>query len=162
LVNAIIHRDYTRSGAIMIDEYADRLIFRNPGQLPEGWSVGDLKRKHLSNPFNPNMARVFLVRGYMEMLGMGTLRMLDECLKIGAKEPKWQVEQGEVRLTVFAAPPPRPSELSPGHVRIMKVLVPGKALSIGQLARNAEKLIRRLGSGRNTAYERVRKDVPGR
>jgi len=56
LLNAIAHKDYADGTPIQISFYADHIIFWNPGQLPENWTVEDLKTKHPSKPFNPDIA----------------------------------------------------------------------------------------------------------
>ena len=39
VLNAIIYRDYAVGAPIQIRVYPDRLAIRNPGELPEGWSM---------------------------------------------------------------------------------------------------------------------------
>ncbi|MBW1822876.1 MAG: hypothetical protein JRI92_14290, partial [Deltaproteobacteria bacterium] len=38
---------------IQISVYSDKIIFWNEGQLPENWTISQLKEKHPSKPFNP-------------------------------------------------------------------------------------------------------------
>jgi ATP-dependent DNA helicase RecG len=105
LVNAIVHRDYTSVGGyVQIEVFPDRLTIRNPGQLPEGWTIDDLEKKHESHPANPDIARVFYLRGLMEQLGMGTQKLITACKELGARAPVWSTERGTVSLTLFAAP----------------------------------------------------------
>jgi len=45
--------------------FDDRIEFWNPGRLPEGWTVENLKEQHESSPFNPSIAKIFFwVRWY--------------------------------------------------------------------------------------------------
>lgn len=107
LVNAIVHRDYTIvGGQIRIEIYKDRLTIQNPGHLPDGWKPVDLKRKHGSVPFNPDIARVFYLRKLMEQLGIGTQKVIAECKKLKAPQPQWDDSQNMVTLTLFPAPEP--------------------------------------------------------
>jgi len=106
-VNAMVHRDYaSMGGSVQVDIFRDHLIIRNPGQLPEGWTTGDLAKKHESHPANPDIARVFYLRGLMEQLGMGTQKLIGACKELSAKSPVWKTERGTVSLTLFAAPEP--------------------------------------------------------
>lgn len=108
LVNAIVHRDYMVAGGhIRIEIYKDRLLIQNPGHLPDGWKPADLKRKHGSIPFNPDIARVFYLRKLMEQLGIGTQKLIAECKRLNAPSPRWDDSQNMVTLTLFPAPEPR-------------------------------------------------------
>ena len=107
LVNAMVHRDYTSiGGSVQVDIFRDHLVIRNPGELPNGWTPGDLAKKHESRPTNPDIARVFYLRELMEQLGMGTQKLIGECKALNAKSPVWKTERGTVFLTLFAAPEP--------------------------------------------------------
>ncbi len=107
LVNAIVHRDYSVvGGQIRVEIYKDRLTIQNPGRLAEGWTSADLKRKHGSVPFNPDIARVFYLRGLMEQLGIGTQKVIAACKESSAQQPQWDVRQNMVTLTLYAAPEP--------------------------------------------------------
>ncbi len=105
LVNAIVHRDYETSGiGVLVRIYEDRLEIANPGQLPDGWTGQDLGRKVESHPRNPDIARVFYLRKLMDQLGLGTQRIVEECVSGGAKSPKWKEQKHTVTLTLFPAP----------------------------------------------------------
>jgi ATP-dependent DNA helicase RecG len=92
LLNALVHRDYSLSmNYLNISLYADRLEISNPGELPEGINLSDLKKKHPSVLRNPDIAQICFIRGYIEMLGTGTLRMIDDCISNGFREPEWKV-----------------------------------------------------------------------
>ncbi len=107
LVNAIVHRDYdVVGGVIRVEIFPERLVIWNPGDLPKGWKPADLKREHASVPGNPDVARVFYLRGLMEQLGMGTQKLIAECKKLDAKLPTWSNDQHSVSLTLFRAPQP--------------------------------------------------------
>jgi ATP-dependent DNA helicase RecG len=59
ILNAICHKDYSRSIPIQISVYDDQLYIGNVGRLPEHWTIDDLLGKHNSIPFNPDIANVF-------------------------------------------------------------------------------------------------------
>ena len=69
LLNAIIHKDYGSDIPIQISVYEDRIVFWNPGVLPENWTLKRLLGKHPSQPFNPLIANAFFRAGYIEAVG---------------------------------------------------------------------------------------------
>jgi ATP-dependent DNA helicase RecG len=108
LVNAAVHRDYDRPGqGVLVEIFPEKLVISNPGSLPDGWSGKDLERKHESRPANPDIARIFYLRGLMEQLGLGTQKVIAACEELGAKRPKWEAARGTVSLTLHRAPEPR-------------------------------------------------------
>ena len=88
LVNALIHRDYFKKGQqVVVKVYDDHLWMHNPGGLPPGISVDDLKRSPHSVLRNPLMAKVFYLAGFVEQYGSGIQRMIDACTSNGLSEP---------------------------------------------------------------------------
>ncbi len=59
VLNAVIHKDYSIYTTIQISVYDDKLMIWNPGELPHQWTLGKLKGKHESRPFNPDIAKRF-------------------------------------------------------------------------------------------------------
>lgn len=63
LLNAIVHRNYHSTGSeIQIKIYDNRIWIWNPGSLPEGLSVEQLKKSHSSIRRNPLIADLFFAR----------------------------------------------------------------------------------------------------
>ncbi len=87
LLNAIAHKDYSSGVPIQISVYADKIIFWNDGTLPENWTVEELKKKHASRPFNPDIATTFFRAGLIEAWGRGTVKIIAECLNYGIPSP---------------------------------------------------------------------------
>ena len=54
--NAIIHKDYSSGTPIQMSVYPDKLMLWNPGELLLDWTVAELKGKHPSQPFTPDVA----------------------------------------------------------------------------------------------------------
>ena len=95
LLNALIHRDYFNIGNfITIKVYDDRIWFSNPGGLPEGITVEELKKPHQSYLRNPLIAKVFYLAGYIEQYGSGTVRMVEWMKEAGLPEPDYKEELG--------------------------------------------------------------------
>ncbi|MEK7432212.1 MAG: ATP-binding protein [Cyanobacteriota bacterium] len=100
ILNALIHRDYSNiSGSISIIIYSDRLEISNIGKL--SLDVSELEKNHLSMPVNPDIAHIAFLRGYIEKIGRGTLKIIDACKEAGLKAPKWTTDSNSVTLTFF-------------------------------------------------------------
>jgi len=95
VLNALIHRDYFNiANFTTIKVYDDHIWFSNPGGLPEGITVEQLKRPHQSCLRNPLIARVFYLAGYIEQYGSGTVRMVEWMKDAGLPEPEYKEEMG--------------------------------------------------------------------
>jgi ATP-dependent DNA helicase RecG len=95
VLNALIHRDYFNiANFTTIKVYDDHIWFSNPGGLPEGITVEQLKRPHQSYLRNPLIAKVFYLAGYIEQYGSGTVRMVEWMKEAGLPEPEYKEEMG--------------------------------------------------------------------
>ncbi|MBA7711856.1 hypothetical protein ES703_120823 [subsurface metagenome] len=95
VLNALIHRDYFNiANFITIKVYDDHIWFSNPGGLPEGITVEQLKKPHQSYLRNPLIAKVFYLAGYIEQYGSGTVRMVEWMKEAGLPEPEYKEELG--------------------------------------------------------------------
>ncbi|MFH1127054.1 MAG: RNA-binding domain-containing protein [archaeon] len=90
IVNAVCHRDYTSQSNAQIRVFDDRMEFWNPGSLPIGWTVENLKHEHESKPFNPLIAKQFFWIKYIEDVGSGTNKILNLCKSWGFPEPVFE------------------------------------------------------------------------
>jgi ATP-dependent DNA helicase RecG len=130
LVNALCHRDYTHpGGAISVGIYDDRLEITSTGLLPEGITVADLKRPHVSLPRSPLIAGVFYRRGLIEQWGRGTQKIVKWCLEAGQPEPEFEEQAGAVVVRFRPSgyhPPLRVShDLTERQRRILQILADG-------------------------------------
>ena len=66
LLNALCHKQYQSGVPIQISVYEDKLYIANCGCLPENWTLENLMSKHASSPYNPNIAHVFYLAGFIE------------------------------------------------------------------------------------------------
>lgn len=109
MMNALVHRDYTAyDGSILIGMYPDRIEYWNPGVLPIGLSVQELRRGGISRPHNPDIAHIFFLRGLIERFGVGARRIVSECAEAGLPEPKWEIRASGIALTLRLAEPAQP------------------------------------------------------
>jgi ATP-dependent DNA helicase RecG len=65
----------------------------NPGELPDTWTVERLRRKHSSQPFNPDIANAFFRAGMIESWGRGIERIFEACRGNGSPLPEFRSEQ---------------------------------------------------------------------
>lgn len=98
ITNAVCHRDYAESGNVQVRIFDHGLEVWNPGALPPGLTVDDLRRNHESKPRNKLIARAFFLIRYIEQFGTGTGRMIEECREAGLPEPEFECRTGSFRI----------------------------------------------------------------
>lgn len=104
LVNAIAHADYSLTGMrIRVAIYADRMEIENPGMLPFGMTLDDLKAG-VSRIRNRVIARVLRELGLLEEWGTGYRRVTEDCRTGGYPAPEWE-ERGPALRVVFRPHP---------------------------------------------------------
>ena len=106
LLNALCHTQYNYGVPIQISVYEDRLYIANCGCLPESWTVESLMRKHASKPYNPNIAYVFYLAGFIESWGRGIEKICEACKKDDLPIPEFTVNPGDIMIK-FTAPEDR-------------------------------------------------------
>ena len=74
LLNALIHRDYSFSGSIIINVNEHKMEFISIGGLPPGLSADDI-RNGISQPRNRKLAEVFHRLNFIESYGTGIRRI---------------------------------------------------------------------------------------
>lgn len=97
VMNALVHRDYSLPSASMsVIIYSDRIEVFNSGKSP--LKAAELRKSHLSLPVNPDIAHMVFLRGYIEKIGRGTIKIMDACKAAGLKAPKWTTTDTSVKL----------------------------------------------------------------
>jgi ATP-dependent DNA helicase RecG len=89
VANALVHRDYTRLGAVHIQWHEDRLEVSNPGGFPEGVTLGNL----LVTPPRPRnllLADAFKRAGLVERTARGIDTIFEEQLRNGRPAPIYE------------------------------------------------------------------------
>ena len=88
LVNAVCHRDYRLRGRrIEVRKYADRLEIISPGGLAGFITLDNIIEEHFSR--NPRMVQGLFQWGYIEELGLGVDRMIEDMVAAGHPAPKF-------------------------------------------------------------------------
>jgi ATP-dependent DNA helicase RecG len=102
LVNAVAHRDYRLSGRrIEVRMYSDRLEVISPGSLPGYMTVDNLVEEHYSR--NPRLVRGLFQWGYIEELGLGIDRMIEEMVQSGHPPPHFKATPYSFTVTLYNA-----------------------------------------------------------
>ena len=89
MANALIHRDYTRLGAVHVQWHEDRLEIANPGGFPEGVRLDNLLVTQ-PRPRNPLLADAFKRAGIVERTARGIDTIFFEQLRNGRPAPSYE------------------------------------------------------------------------
>lgn len=109
LINAVVHADYAQRGApIRLSIFDDRLEVENPGLLPFGLTIEDI-RQGISKLRNRVIGRVFHALGLIEQWGSGIQRMVSSCRQAGLEPPVFEEIGAHFRVTIFASRREAPS-----------------------------------------------------
>lgn len=88
LVNAVAHRNYQLTGrSIEIRMYTDRLEIISPGGLPAHITLDNIVEEHYSR--NPRLVNGLYQWGYIEELGLGIDRMIEDMVSGGHPPPNF-------------------------------------------------------------------------
>jgi ATP-dependent DNA helicase RecG len=122
IVNAVIHRDYSRAASyVAIAVFDDRIEVRSVGDFPTGISAAMLSREHPSVLRNPLIAGAFHRTSAVEVWGRGTNRVIDACRAYGIAPPEYSEVAGVVTVTFNVAVSPQgqaPSRHQAGTKRV--------------------------------------------
>jgi ATP-dependent DNA helicase RecG len=89
LVNAVCHRDYSLRGRrAEIRQFDDRLEVFSPGGLPGYITLDNIVEEHFSR--NPRLVNGLFEWGYIEELGLGVDRMIEEMAQYGHPVPEFR------------------------------------------------------------------------
>ncbi|TLU53265.1 MAG: transcriptional regulator [Chlorobium sp.] len=99
LTNAIVHADYSQTGApIRVSIFDDRIEIENPGLLSGGMTLSDI-REGVSKLRNRVIGRVFKELKLIEQWGSGFQRMSASCRALDLPEPKMEEVAFRFRIT---------------------------------------------------------------
>jgi predicted HTH transcriptional regulator len=100
VINAIVHADYAQRGApIRIAIFDNRIEVDNPGLLPFGLTVEDIRRG-VSKLRNRVIGRVFHELHLIEQWGSGIQRMTSACVDAGLAPPELEEVGTHFRVTI--------------------------------------------------------------
>lgn len=109
LVNAVCHRDYRLTGKrVEIRQFDDRLEISSPGGLPGYITLDNIVEEHFSR--NPRLVNGLFEWGYIEQLGLGIDRMIEEMVQGGHPAPEFKPTPFSFTVILrrgSGVPPPR-------------------------------------------------------
>lgn len=100
LVNAVAHRDYRLTGrSIEIRMYTDRLEITSPGGLPAHITLDNIIEEHYSR--NPRLVNGLYQWGYIEELGLGIDRMIEDMVNAGHPPPTFEAKGHRFSVVLY-------------------------------------------------------------
>ncbi len=118
LVNAVCHRDYRLRGRrIELRMYSDRMEVISPGGLPGFITVDNLVEEHFSR--NPRLVSGLFQWGYIEELGLGIDRMIEELVQTGHPPPKFKDQPYSFTVTLYNTRERKPASSQGGWQKSM-------------------------------------------
>lgn len=103
IVNAIVHRDWTRSVDIEVALYSDRMEIISPGALQNFMTVEKMKAGQRSHR-NSILVEIARDYGYMEARGMGIRKkVLPLIRQYSGRDPLIEETEDFVKITLFPA-----------------------------------------------------------
>ena len=107
LLNALVHRDWTRPGEVELVRFGDRLTLTSPGAMQNSMTVAKMLAGQRSAR-NPILVEVMRDYGYVEARGMGVRRkIVPQVRTLAGRDAEFEATQDHVRLTLPAAAVPR-------------------------------------------------------
>ena len=151
LLNALCHKQYQSGIPIQVSVYDDRLYIANCGCLPENWTLENLMCKHASSPYNPNIAHVFYLAGFIESWGRGIEKICSACKKDGVPQPIYTINQIDIMIE-FKAPEDRVIRLdrvTDDERTLLSLLIEDPGYTVSQLSE-------KMGISRKTVAQKMK------
>ncbi len=104
VINALVHRDYTRRGAVSVRWSDDELSVSSPGGFVDGVTIDNLLVIEPS-PRNPLLADAFKRLGLAERTGRGVDLIYQGLLRYGRPAPDYRRSQSTLVVVAFNAGP---------------------------------------------------------
>lgn len=159
LLNALCHKQYQSGVPIQISVYEDKLYIANCGCLPENWTLENLMRKHASSPYNPNIAHVFYLAGFIESWGRGIEKICSACEKDGVPQPVYTINPGDIMIE-FTAPEDRVIRFGKVTDRVIDKVTDEERALLSLLAEDPgytmPQLSEKMGISRKTVAQRIK------
>ncbi len=97
-VNAVCHRDYSRTSRIRLQIFADRIEWASPGSLPEPVTVENILYEQATR--NPTIVRLLYEAGFIEERGLGLDTVFGTLQEQGLPRPVLLDTGGSFIITV--------------------------------------------------------------
>lgn len=100
-VNALVHRDWTRSVDIEISVYSDRMEIISPGAMQNSMTIEKMLAGQRS-PRNPLLVEVLRDYGYVDARGMGVrTKIVPLMRKHSGKDPEFVATEDYLKTTLY-------------------------------------------------------------
>ena len=104
VINALVHRDWTRLPEVEVVSYADRLEVTSPGALQNSMTLAKMLAGQRS-PRNPLLVEVMRDYGYVEARGMGVRRKIVPLVReASGQEARFEATEDYVRVILPRSP----------------------------------------------------------
>jgi ATP-dependent DNA helicase RecG len=144
LINAVAHRDYRiRGRRNEIRMFTDRMEVISPGGLPGYITLDNLVEEHFSR--NPRIVNGLYQWGYIEELGLGIDRMIEEMVQAGHPVPTFRAMPHSFTVTL--------------HKTLERAPTPEWARNMNERQTRALTYVREQGSITNREYQQLCPDV---
>ena len=101
VINALVHRDWTRAVDIEVAVYSDRLEIISPGALPNSMTIEKMLAGQRS-PRNPLLVDVMKDYGYIDARGMGVRTKIVPLMKAHTgREPVFESTDDYLKIVLF-------------------------------------------------------------
>jgi len=87
--NAIIHRDYSETGSIIIQQTEEFIEIKNPGGFPKGITAENIFDE--TNPRNKLIANILFLCDFVETFGEGANKIYVNQVRFGRKAPDYSL-----------------------------------------------------------------------
>jgi ATP-dependent DNA helicase RecG len=104
VINAVMHRDHRRPGAIQIEHTATRLAVTSPGPFVGGVTVHNILTTS-SRSRNPSLSTAVRTLGLAETAGTGVDRMYAEMARLGHQPPRFEADLEQVQVALSGGSP---------------------------------------------------------
>ncbi|MEW5935345.1 MAG: ATP-binding protein, partial [Bacillota bacterium] len=128
LANAILHRDYTRLGAVYVQWLKDEIRISNPGGFPEGIRLDNLLVAP-PRPRNPLLVDAFKRAGVVERTGRGIDLIFESQLRYGRPAPDYTLSSATDVVVIL---PGGPANLAFARF-VLEQSLQGRPLSVEDL-----------------------------
>jgi len=152
LVNAVCHRDYrTRGRRIEIRKFSDRMEIVSPGGLAGYITLDNIIEEHFSR--NPRIVQGLFQWGYIEELGLGIDRMIEDMTAYGHPSPKFSATSHSFTVVLSNHRERR------GHFAVTQPITMSDGLMVNERQARALQYIRDHGRITNRDYQNLCPDV---
>lgn len=131
ILNAIVHRDYSFSGSIIVNLYDDRAEFISLGGLVAGLSTEDLF-VGISQPRNEKLANIFYRLKHIEAYGMG-LKLIRQYYDSLLIQPEILATHGAFSLTLpnmnYQQAQKKTSQIHPQQQKVLEYLAKHESIT---------------------------------